>query len=267
MKSLVICLFALQLIMFMQAAAEIDCKICHQGGKAVSAIDTIIPTDETCFQCHNIKYDLQWQDLDIHRVHIDKIQVLSPEDSISRHPRTDKKCYTCHQHEFNCLDCHSDKTPHTKERPDCSGCHNIMENLFKHQEVSLTKHNIFGIEPPESCGICHNIAKGVLNLASGQTLEINRSSELCRQCHSTIYKEWIKGDHWLSSPGSDVDSAANKCSYCHDVHAPEYLYWLPQDREGWSIFTIIGAIMFTGFVGLLAFLLIKKYSRSKYENK
>lgn len=208
------------------ASSDVDCSICHQGGTVIDVADTISPNSDTCFKCHDLNHPPIWEDQQVHEIHLYNILIGPREDYISRHPQTELECSLCHNHEYICSDCHTGNIPHIKQHDDdCMNCHNTMANPIEHKPVNLTKHNIFGVNAPESCDICHEISRGNLRLTSGSVIGISDSEELCKQCHSTIYKEWKKGGHWIDLIEQDTDMYT--CSYCHDVHAPELLYWKP----------------------------------------
>lgn len=233
------------------ASVNVDCLSCHQGG-TVNAADTISPDDETCFLCHNPKYPPQWQGLNVHDIHAYNIIVIPMEDYIERHPQTELECSSCHQHEYECTDCHRAGIPHIDGSTNCNSCHNTMVDLFQHRTINLTKHNIFGIEAPGSCEICHKKGGGLLKLTSGKTVEIAESQELCRQCHSTAYKQWKNGEHWTVS--AETGGSEDTCSYCHDVHAPELLYWVPPPSHEDFSFLKIGILsVFAVVIALIAF--------------
>lgn len=234
------------------AAGALNCQDCHTNnvGK-VSANETIVIDEKTCFKCHSSEYVPGYEELKgkIHSIHTGGIKGLNV-DYITRHPKTGLACETCHQKEIKCQSCHVRNIPHVKDGDSCSGCHGPMEKVFGHKKIELKIHDIFG---GSSCSMCHDMAKKSLRLANGDIVRREDSYSLCNQCHSNVYKLWISGNHWSNESGAfinstreelinpeDPDSAIrqdvvqsfntnwareNRCVNCHNVHDPTQLYW------------------------------------------
>lgn len=256
----ILCLSALLCITIpLCVGADVDCRICHQGG-AISAEDTISPDDSTCFKCHNPDHPPKWEGLEVHRIHLYNIIMGERGDYIERHPLTELECTVCHQHEYSCTDCHIKELIHTGKSADCNNCHRTMDDLFRHRSVNLTKHNVFGLDAPGSCELCHNRAGGTLRLTTGKNVEITDSQNLCEQCHSTVYKEWKEGEHWTNLIRElDTVEPESTCTYCHNVHAPEELYWIPPPSGDGNNFPKSGVLLLMGICTALLALFVRRY--------
>lgn len=90
----------------------------------------------------------------------------------------------------------------------CLSCHN----------QTLTYHDKLG-PGNQACYACHVSTDWLmdsLQLASGQVISINDSSQLCGQCHQERYAAWNEGTHGI--PGT---VAAVPCVTCHNPHQPQ----------------------------------------------
>ncbi|MBW6470720.1 MAG: hypothetical protein K0A90_05800 [Methanosarcinaceae archaeon] len=247
------------------ASASKDCTICHVNGVWLITSEETIVKEETCFNCHNSKYSLDYSELktNIHLIHTGEYKVEV--DAITRHPdSTNKSCNDCHKYTYSCTSCHQKSASHAKGEEDCIGCHGKMSDLFNHKYIELKKHDFLG---PSSCTMCHDPVKKSLKLANDDVIVTDQSYKLCSQCHNDYYKSWILGTHWVdvttlsneSKRSGNVDSdpewaRENLCTKCHDPHNPSKLLWKPspkQDESGNNYLLIIVVPIILVFSGII----------------
>jgi nitrate/TMAO reductase-like tetraheme cytochrome c subunit len=110
----------------------------------------------------------------------------------------------------------------------CQNCHNAP--LAKMQNINLEQKKAhWDIEINHAsakvmkCTTCHQASNmDYLNSLSGQPISIDRSFELCSQCHSTQYKDWLGGAHGKSVNGWKPPRIAKTCVNCHNPHNPAF---------------------------------------------
>jgi hypothetical protein len=196
----------------------LECTKCHDSGQpSVIAKDTI-NRSSSCYNCHREDIDFLVSNIteQVHIYHEGNTSVLPgyPKriDYSVRHKEILGGCETCHVYVRNrppeCIRCHSGNHIDQKKGMNCLDCHINIERLFRHNAIRLEIHNIFG---NESCRMCHSSDKITLELANGNKIPIIQASNLCKQCHSGIYKEWANGNH-ISSV---------ECIICHNPHSPK----------------------------------------------
>ena len=152
----------------------VDCIACHDP----MGLETNIPEFCICESCHN---------------------------KDSSYPVDED-----HGFDYSCVDCHIvsrviDATmvttthfpiPQDNEL-ECTMCHNTLLEAHKFGE--------------EKCDKCHDSVDPSLFIVG--KIPVNETSELCDQCHSNVYSEWILGIH--------VGTQKNKvCIDCHNPHSP-----------------------------------------------
>lgn len=78
----------------------------------------------------------------------------------------------------------------------------------------------------EACWVCHFANEmGKLHLEGGAPLALSGSTQICAQCHQTVYQSWNDGTH--GAPVGQREQTAiltdgkAKCSSCHDPHEPQ----------------------------------------------
>ncbi len=110
------------------------------------------------------------------------------------------------------------------ERFQCTQCHNnqnvkiTMAAEIAHGDI-LLDHG--GLEKPLSCFTCHKEdERDLLETETGIKIDMDRSYELCGQCHFRQKIDWVGGAH-----GKRVSNWAGKrvvqnCVSCHDPHSP-----------------------------------------------
>lgn len=104
-----------------------------------------------------------------------------------------------------CRYCHNFENPHSIEPlpPQGEICGNCHSGVFK--TFQLSKHAWM------NCSVCHDLTHTVSGVTPGKLRLINGTvvSEapfLCRQCHSTQFREWKLGRH-----GTNVSCTAPSC--------------------------------------------------------
>ncbi|VVB92523.1 Cytochrome c3 [uncultured archaeon] len=194
----------------------LDCTKCHTAGQSpVNANDTI-NISSSCYKCHreDIKFLVNISK-EIHIYHEGNIKALPSigmSEYTARHKETyDNNCNSCHAWRSDrtpeCTRCHEGGHIESKKGTDCGLCHGSLDNLFRHETIRLEIHNIF---ENKSCRMCHSQDKISLELANGQKVPITQASNLCKQCHSGTYKDWLNGNH----------ISGVECVICHDPHSP-----------------------------------------------
>ncbi len=108
----------------------------------------------------------------------------------------------------------------------CQSCHNVPLSKIKSDDVDGRKaHWDITVNHAEksvmNCMTCHHEDNmDYLNSLSGEPISIDRSFELCGQCHSTQYKDWQGGAHGKSLSGWKPPRIIKTCVNCHNPHAP-----------------------------------------------
>ena len=258
------------LILSNLSGAMIDCSMCHKtepGTTVIKAINTIEINNQTCLKCHNPAYPPTPMGYNTHLAHVGKYS--SNVNYFLRHPDVNgRSCDSCHTNiGQNCQTCHVKGIPHIQPPLglNCKGCHNELDNLFRHPIINLKIHNIFNASGISACTMCHNPDNvATLKLASGDSVSILQPHKLCYQCHSGYYNLWNSGQHYvnntiptdaeiIASNGVDADISGiradledkwqndNTCVNCHNPHNPSELYQLPTvGSKGLSAKTVIG---------------------------
>lgn len=108
----------------------------------------------------------------------------------------------------------------------CQNCHNVplsqmvSSGLDKKKahwniEISHAKKAVM------NCTTCHHPEDmNYLKSLSGERISIDRSFEMCGQCHSTQYKDWQGGAHGKSLSGWKPPRVVKTCVNCHNPHDP-----------------------------------------------
>ncbi len=196
----------------------LDCTKCHVTGQSTFIAKDTINRSSSCYNCHreDIDFLVDTNSKQVHKYHEGNMSVLPgyPKelDYTTRHKDILGDCSNCHVYQSGkppeCVRCHSGNHIEEKKGLICLNCHTDIENLFRHGMIRLQNHNIFG---NNSCRMCHSSDKIALELANGIRIPITQSSNLCKQCHEGIYKDWKNGNH-ISSV---------ECVICHNPHSPK----------------------------------------------
>lgn len=71
------------------------------------------------------------------------------------------------------------------------------------------------------CFTCHSQSDpNKLRSLSGQLMEFDGSHELCGQCHTHQYKDWLGGAHGKKLSGWNEPRVSQTCVGCHNPHKP-----------------------------------------------
>jgi hypothetical protein len=114
----------------------------------------------------------------------------------------------------------------------CSMCHNL-------QKLNTTVRQFKVAPPPDGaphagvlrhgkgrmwCLDCHLAQdREWLHLQNGAKLDVDDSPQLCGQCHSARFKDWIFGGHGKRVAGWTGERQLYACTHCHDPHVPQIL--------------------------------------------
>lgn len=108
----------------------------------------------------------------------------------------------------------------------CSDCHNVPVDKIQvegekkaHWDLKLNHAS----KEVMNCMTCHTENDmDHLHSGTGNTIHFNDSYELCGQCHSPQYKEWIGGAHGKRVGSWAPPRVSNTCTSCHNPHDPSF---------------------------------------------
>ena len=110
----------------------------------------------------------------------------------------------------------------------CQNCHNIPLSELSEGKSTVKKAH-WNIELQHAsgeimnCMTCHNSNNmNQLISLSGHPISIDKSFELCAQCHSAQYQDWQGGAHGKSINGWQKPRAVKTCVNCHNPHSPAF---------------------------------------------
>jgi predicted CXXCH cytochrome family protein len=76
------------------------------------------------------------------------------------------------------------------------------------------------------CFNCHDSENLVLlRLVDGSKVKLTEDNQLCRNCHGTTYRDWLKGAHGRMNGYWDRKLGKferHDCTSCHDPHNPAF---------------------------------------------
>jgi hypothetical protein len=109
----------------------------------------------------------------------------------------------------------------------CQNCHDTALDKLKFGNETDIKNAHWDIELKHAkasvmtCNTCHN-SNNLNSLISltGDPISIDRSYDMCGQCHSTQYKDWLGGAHGKSLSGWRQPRVIKTCVGCHNPHDP-----------------------------------------------
>jgi len=74
-----------------------------------------------------------------------------------------------------------------------------------------------------TCLSCHNSDNiDALSMNTKKEVSFNQSQEICAQCHSTQYNDWLGGAHGKRLGGWAPPRISNTCVNCHNPHSPAF---------------------------------------------
>jgi hypothetical protein len=107
--------------------------------------------------------------------------------------------------QYKCSNCHDKNLPKSKKSP--------------HSRIQI-KH---GNAPLNNCFVCHDKSnRDKLKSFSENNISFNEAAKLCYQCHSTQYKDWIKGSHGKRVGNWTGRRVIYNCTQCHNPHDPGF---------------------------------------------
>lgn len=162
-----------------------------------------------------------------HSTVIDKIKHKTAEsigDTITLTAFEDKKLIEIDEegHRFYILDLKSNLKSYS-----CTECHQGGIEKLKLSDSLKNGHWDIEIlhakEQIMNCQTCHN-TNDINNLKSltSKTIDFNQSHQLCSQCHSNQYKDWLGGAHGKKISGWGPPRVSMSCVNCHNPHKPAF---------------------------------------------
>ncbi len=180
-------------------AEAAECVDCHAADESVSATDNLLPTPESCTDCHEEEEVRDYWELDATAA-LDKAYLTV----------TDRKLYFSHKdhlgfESLNCLSCHgsivSDDDSAMPAMDDCYRCHNNAERIAP--VVRGEDGFVRGIPATNQCEACHTTLAG-----------------LKPQNHMTSnFMQW----HGKFAQNTEAETECAACHsehFCQDCHTP-----------------------------------------------
>ena len=121
-----------------------------------------------------------------------------------------------------------ERTSQIKSFP-CSNCHSkSVEELSLGRKANERKSHwdikmVHGSTDVMNCFTCHG--KSNLNelvSLTGKPITFDQSFNLCGQCHSTQFKDWVGGAHGKRLGGWAPPKIKSTCTNCHNPHKPAF---------------------------------------------
>lgn len=116
---------------------------------------------------------------------------------------------------------HTDKM----EKYPCSSCHEPQ--LDSTLEIETEPHWNIKLDHASSdvmtCTTCHTIDNlDSLHTLADTPVEYDHSYQVCAQCHSLQYDDWVGGAHGKRMEGWAEPRVVESCVGCHNPHAPAW---------------------------------------------
>lgn len=110
---------------------------------------------------------------------------------------------------FACIECHSKPLNQLQTKDEKKA----------HWDISLNHAD----ENTMNCATCHN-PDNMDNLKSltGNSIDFNKSYQLCSQCHTKQFEDWKGGAHGKRIAGWAPPRASMTCVNCHNPHDPHF---------------------------------------------
>ena len=109
----------------------------------------------------------------------------------------------------------------------CQNCHDRSLDILK-SESSEVKNAHWDIKLDHAdltvmtCITCHDADNmNMLKSIQGESISLDRSFEMCSQCHSTQYMDWEGGAHGKNLSGWNSTRVVKTCIGCHEPHKPK----------------------------------------------
>ena len=121
----------------------------------------------------------------------------------------------------------------------CSECHDRPLQEIQTGNKPAPKKAHWQIESAHApaaimnCFTCHNSRKmNTLRNLTGGEISFDHSYQVCAQCHSPQWKDWIGGAHGKRLGGWAPPRVIQSCIDCHDPHQPAWeKRWPKQTRQ------------------------------------
>ncbi len=111
---------------------------------------------------------------------------------------------------YSCNECH------TKPLQELQNAGNTKK---AHWDINLSHADLNTM----NCATCHS-SNNMDNLISitGNSIDFNKSYQLCSQCHTKQFEDWKGGAHGKRLGGWVPPRASMTCVNCHDPHKPHF---------------------------------------------
>tara|TARA_R110002049_G_scaffold158389_1_gene323300 strand:+ start:5420 stop:6049 length:630 start_codon:yes stop_codon:yes gene_type:complete len=108
----------------------------------------------------------------------------------------------------------------------CTECHSKPLSKIKGKDYKKAHWNIkiaHANKNAMNCATCHNTNNmDELHSITGESIDFNKSYNLCSQCHTTQFKDWKGGAHGKRIGGWAPPRASLTCVNCHNPHKPAF---------------------------------------------
>lgn len=112
----------------------------------------------------------------------------------------------------------------------CSSCHikplaelqaeSTAQGQMAHWDIALNHAG----EEVMGCTTCHNTQEDVdqLHTLNGAGVAFDASYQVCAQCHTTQFSDWLGGAHGKQIGGWAAPRVMAGCADCHSPHSPQW---------------------------------------------
>ncbi|MFK2819428.1 cytochrome c3 family protein [Flavobacteriaceae sp. LMIT009] len=109
---------------------------------------------------------------------------------------------------YACTECHTEPVEQMQNLPNGKKAH--WDIKLAHADINTM-----------NCATCHN-GNDMDNLHSltGNSIDFNKSYQLCSQCHTKQFEDWKGGAHGKQLGGWAPPRASLTCVNCHNPHDP-----------------------------------------------
>jgi hypothetical protein len=111
----------------------------------------------------------------------------------------------------NCLNCHKDGRLEAVGGKEADS-HWDLQKIFKHASPQVM-----------SCTTCHNSTDITqLKMLNGEKLAMDKSFQVCAQCHFKQEQDWRLGAHGKRLGSWRGERTIKNCASCHNPHKPAF---------------------------------------------
>lgn len=108
----------------------------------------------------------------------------------------------------------------------CTECHTRPLSQIKGKDYKKAHWDIKIVHANKktmNCATCHNTNNmDELHSITGESIDFNKSYNLCNQCHTSQFNDWIGGAHGKSISGWAPPRVSMTCVNCHNPHKPAF---------------------------------------------